>query len=157
MPSFNKVILMGNLTRDPELKTLPRGTAVCELSLAVNKTWKDDQGQKHERASFFGCVAFGSTAENLAKYFSKGKPILIEGELAQETWDDKETGKKREKTKVRVERFEFVGGNDSRGGSDNRQGGQASAPHPDDAERRRPNPAPRPAPMDTEDDDEIPF
>lgn len=156
MPSFNKVILMGNLTRDPELKTLPRGTSVCELSLAVNKTWKDDQGQKHERASFFGCVAFGSTAENLAKYFSKGKPILIEGELAQETWDDKETGKKREKTKVRVERFEFVGGNNDRGGSDNRQGGQASAPAPSSAARPS-----RPAykePLDELDDQsDIPF
>jgi single-strand DNA-binding protein len=142
---------MGNLTRDPELKHLPRGTAVCELSLAVNKTWKDDSGQRQERTSFFGCSAFGSTAENLAKYFSKGKPILIEGELTQETWEDKETGKKREKTKVRVERFEFVGGND------NRQGGQSSAPRPDNEERRRPNPAPRPAPMDTEDMDDIPF
>jgi single-strand DNA-binding protein len=152
MPSFNKVILMGNLTRDPELKHLPRGTAVCELSLAVNKTWKDDNGQKQERTSFFGGVAFGSTAENLAKYFSKGKPILIEGELTQETWEDKETGKKREKTKVRVERFEFVGG--PKGQAD--QGGQSSAPRPDNEERRRPNPEPRPEPMDTEDDD-IPF
>jgi single-strand DNA-binding protein len=150
MPSFNKVILMGNLTRDPELKTLPRGTAVCELSLAVNKVWKDDQGQKHERASFFGCVAFGSTAENLAKYFAKGKPILIEGELAQETWDDKETGKKREKTKVRIDRFEFVGGN-----NDNRQGGQSSAPRPDNEERKRPA---YKAPLDELDDQsDIPF
>ncbi len=148
MPSFNKVILMGNLTRDPELKHLPRGTAVCELSLAVNKTWKDDSGQRQERTSFFGCSAFGSTAENLAKYFSKGKPILIEGELTQETWEDKETGKKREKTKVRVERFEFVGGND------NRQGGQSSAPRPDNEERRRP----AKAPLDELDDQsDIPF
>jgi single-strand DNA-binding protein len=149
MPSFNKVILMGNLTRDPELKHLPRGTAVCELSLAVNKTWKDDSGQKQERTSFFGCSAFGSTAENLAKYFSKGKPILIEGELTQETWEDKETGKKREKTKVRIERFEFVGGND------NRQGGQSSAPRPDNEERRRPA---YKAPLDELDDQsDIPF
>jgi single-strand DNA-binding protein len=156
MPSFNKVILMGNLTRDPELKTLPRGKAVCELSLAVNKTWKDDNGQKQERTSFFGCSAFGSTAENLAKYFSKGKPILIEGELTQETWEDKETGKKREKTKVRVERFEFVGGNnDNRGGGDNRQGGQSSAPRPDNEDRRRPA---YKAPLDELDDQsDIPF
>jgi single-strand DNA-binding protein len=155
MPSFNKVILMGNLTRDPELKHLPRGTAVCELSLAVNKTWKDDSGQKQERTSFFGCSAFGSTAENLAKYFSKGKPILIEGELTQETWEDKETGKKREKTKVRIERFEFVGGQ-ARGESD--QGGQSSAAPAKPFERRsQPAAPPRaPRPMDTEDDD-IPF
>lgn len=157
MPSFNKVILMGNLTRDPELKTLPRGTAVCELSLAVNKVWKDDQGQKHERASFFGCVAFGTTAENLAKYFSKGKPILIEGELAQETWDDKETGKKREKTKVRIDRFEFVGGND-RTGNENRQGGQASAPSPAPGSPARPARPAYKAPLDELDDQsDIPF
>jgi single-strand DNA-binding protein len=144
---------MGNLTRDPELKFLPRGTAVCELSLAVNKVWKDDSGQKQERTSFFGCSAFGSTAENLAKYFSKGKPILIEGELTQETWEDKETGKKREKTKVRVERFEFVGGND------NRHGGQSSAAPAERTERRKePATPPRaPRPMDTEDMDDIPF
>jgi single-strand DNA-binding protein len=148
---------MGNLTRDPELKHLPRGTAVCELSLAVNKVWKDDQGQKQERASFFGCVAYGSTAENLAKYFSKGKPILIEGELTQETWEDKETGKKREKTKVRIERFEFVGGN----ASDN--GGKTSSPTAYAGERRSQRvdssqakqEHARPAPREI--DDEIPF
>jgi single-strand DNA-binding protein len=108
--SYNKVILMGNLTRDPESRALPSGANVVNFAVAVNRVWKDKEGNKKEDVSFIECDAFGYTADFIAKWFSKGKPILIDGRLRQDNWDDKETGKKRSQIKVVVESASFVGG-----------------------------------------------
>src|SRR6478609_7040772 len=104
---MNIVIIRGNLTRDPELRFTPKGTAVCGCAVAVNETWTDAEGQKHENVHFFDFDAWGRTAETIGQYFRKGKPILIQGKLKQESWDDKQTGQKRTKIKITVERFEF--------------------------------------------------
>src|SRR4051794_1493601 len=97
MASFNKVILMGNLTRDPELRYTPKGTAVAKLGLAVNRVWKSETGESKEEVTFVDVDAFGRSAETIAQYCKKGRPILIEGRLRQDTWDDKQTGQKRTK------------------------------------------------------------
>lgn len=106
----NAVFLMGNLTADPELRYGTTGTAVCTFTLAHNKRWRTESGEEKERVSFIGCVMFGKRAEAFAKHHSKGTRAFVEGELAQDTWEDKETGKKREKTKVHVNSWEFVNG-----------------------------------------------
>jgi single-strand DNA-binding protein len=136
MASYNKVILMGNLTRDPEMRYLPSNTAVTSIGLAVNDRWKDKQtGEWKDKANFIDCEAFGRTAENISKFFSKGKPILIEGKLRLDQWQDKE-GNNRSKLKVVIDQFEFVGsradsesgGNPGSPGNDSHQPRQASAP-----------------------------
>lgn len=116
MPSFNRVVLMGNLTRDVELRMLPNNTAVADLGLAVNERYKNSQtGEWQDRANFVDCTAFGRTAENISKFFGKGRPILIEGKLRWESWEDRE-GNKRSKLKVVIDSFEFVGPRDQGGG-----------------------------------------
>ena len=128
MPSFNKVILMGNLTRDPELRYMPNNTAVCEIGLAVNEKYKSKQsGEMVEQVHFVDCTAFAKTAENLANFFSKGRPIFIEGKLRFEQWDDKKTGDKRSTLKVVIENWQFVdskqgGGGQEEQGSSRQQG-----------------------------------
>jgi single-strand DNA-binding protein len=110
MASYNHVVLLGNLTRDPELKFLPSGTAVCEFSIAVNRRWTDKTtNEKKEEVSFFDCVCWGKGGETFAKYMTKGKPCLIDGELRQERWEDKDGGK-RSRVKVNVQGFQFLGG-----------------------------------------------
>lgn len=108
MASFNKVILIGNLTRDVELKHLPKGTAVCNLSLAVNRRWKNEAGEEKEDVYFAECKAFGKQAETLAQYVRKGNPLMIEGRLTREEWDDKKTGDKRSTTRIMIETFQFL-------------------------------------------------
>ena len=107
MASFNKVILMGNLTRDPEASILPSGTPVTEFSLAVNRRWKDNQGNPREEVLFIDCTAFGKTGETLAKHLVKGKPVHVEGHLKLDTWEAPDGGK-RSKIRVIVEQFRFV-------------------------------------------------
>ncbi|MCK4601082.1 MAG: single-stranded DNA-binding protein, partial [Phycisphaerae bacterium] len=109
MANYNKVILMGNLTRDPQLSYLPSQTPVVEIGLAVNRKWKGQDGQKREEACFVDCRAYGKQAEVMNQYLSKGRPILIEGRLQLSSWEDKE-GNKRSKLRVVVERFQFLGG-----------------------------------------------
>ena len=104
--NFNKIILMGNLTRDPEKAYLPSQDAVTKFGIAVNKTWTKD-GQKQERVMFVDCKIFGKQAETFAQYMSKGKPVLVEGELELETWE--KDGQKRSKHVVRVFSFRFLG------------------------------------------------
>ena len=108
MASYNKVILMGNLTRDPELRVTPKGTSVCQLGLAVNRTYRDSDGNNREDVTFVDIDVFGRQAEVVAKYMSKGKPILVEGRLQLDSWESK-TGEKRNKLKVVLENFQFVG------------------------------------------------
>lgn len=115
--SFNRVILVGNLTRDPEIQYTPKGTAVARIGLAVNHTWKDESGEKKEECSFIDCEAWGRTAEVITEYHSKGSAILIEGRLKMDTWEDKNTKEKRSKLKVVVESFSFVGGKREGAGS----------------------------------------
>jgi single-strand DNA-binding protein len=123
MASFNKVILMGNLTRDPELRVTPKGTAVCQIGVAVNSTYKDKEGNQKEEVTFVDVDVFGRQAEVIAKYMSKGRPILVEGRLKLDSWESKE-GEKRSKLKVVLENFQFVG---SRGESGDAGSGGASA------------------------------
>ncbi len=109
MANFNKVLLMGNLTRDPETRFLPSGQPVCQLGLAVNRVWTDQQtGEKREQTCFVDCVSFGRQAETLAKYMKKGRPIFIEGRLNYRSWENQE-GQKRSKLEVVVENFQFLG------------------------------------------------
>ena len=112
MASFNKVILMGNLTRDPQLKYLPSQTAVVEFGLACNRKFKTQAGEDKEEVTFVDCTAFGRTGEVINQYFTKGKPIFIEGRLKYDQWEDKQGGGKRSKITVVVENFQFVGGRD---------------------------------------------
>jgi single-strand DNA-binding protein len=116
MAGYSKVIIMGNLTRDPELKYLDSGTALAKLTVAVNRTWKSKSGEKKEEVSFVDCTAWTRTAEVIAEYFVKGDPILIEGYLKQENWESAE-GQKRSKLGVQVESFQFVGNKRDREGS----------------------------------------
>lgn len=117
MPSFNKVILMGNFTRDPELRFLPNNTAVCDMGLAVNDRFQNKAtGQWEDRPNFVDCTAFGRTAENISKFFAKGRPIFIEGKLRFEQWEDRTSGQKRSKLKVVVDTWQFVDSKDGVGG-----------------------------------------
>ena len=109
MASYNKVILMGNLTRDPELKYLPSGSAVANVGLAVNRNWTDrESGEKREEVCFVDLEAFGRTAETMNEYLQKGRPVLIEGRLRYRTWET-DDGQRRGKHDIFVERFQFVG------------------------------------------------
>src|SRR5271170_2357095 len=134
MASYNRVILMGNLTRDPELRYTPKGTAVARLGIACNRKWKSESGEMKEEVTFVDVDAFGKTAETIGQYLKKGRPILIEGRLRYETWDDKQSGQKRSKLGVVLETFQFL---DSGGG---REEGVAEAP------RSRPAAGSAPAP-----------
>ena len=107
MASFNKVILMGNLTRDPELRYTPKGTAIAKIGLAVNRVWTNEAGEKKEEVTFVDVEVFGRTAENIGQYMRKGRPILIEGRLKLDQWDDKQTGQKRSGLASWRKRFNF--------------------------------------------------
>lgn len=109
MASFNKVILIGNLTRDVEVRYTPSGTAVADVSLAINESYKGKDGSKVDNAVFVDCTLWGKTAELAGQYLAKGKPVMFEGRLTMEKWDDKETGQKRSKMKVTVESMQFLG------------------------------------------------
>ncbi len=113
---LNKVLLYGNLTRDPELKALPGGSQVVNFSLATDRVFKDKNGQKQEATEFHNVVAFGRTAEVIAQYCKKGRPLYIEGRLQTRSWDDKETGKKNYRTEIIAESFQF-GADGGRGGA----------------------------------------
>jgi len=155
MASFNKVILMGNLTRDPELRVTPKGTAVCQLGLAVNSSYKDKEGNTKEETTFVDIDVFGRQAEVIAKYMSKGRPILVEGRLKLDSWESKE-GEKRNKLKVVLENFQFVGARGDSGG-DAGGGGSSledSAPPPRSSARSNNPGTSRPASVDEED---VPF
>jgi single-strand DNA-binding protein len=150
MASFNKVILMGNLTRDPQLKFLPSQMAVAEFGLACSRKFKSASGEDREDVLFIECSAFGKTGELINQYFTKGKPIFVEGRLKYDTWEDKNGGGKRNKISVVVENFQFIGGRDgatggSGGGAGYDPGIQASAGGEyDQRPPARSAPAPRP-------------
>ena len=120
MASFNKVILVGNLTRDPELRYTPKGTAVARIGLAVNRTWKSESGETKEETTFVDVDAFGRQAEVISQYLKKGSPLLLEGRLRLDQWDDKQTGQKRSRLGVVLESFQFLGGGRGEGGGERR-------------------------------------
>jgi single-strand DNA-binding protein len=113
MANFNKVILIGNLTRDPELRYTPKGTAIAKIGLAINRTWKTETGETKEEVTFVDIDAFGRQAETLGQYMKKGRPIMIEGRLKLDTWDDKQTNQKRSRLGVVMETFQFLDFNKS--------------------------------------------
>ena len=109
MASYNKVLLMGNLTRDPEVRYTPKGTAIANIGLAVNRRWTTESGEQKEEVTFIDIEVWGRQAETVGQYLSKGKPIFVEGRLKLDSWEDKESGQKKSKMKVVCEHFQFIG------------------------------------------------
>jgi len=114
---LNKAIVIGNLTRDPELRSLPSGVKVCSFSLATNRVWKDKNGAKQEAADYHNIVVFGRQAETVAQYMRKGSSILVEGRMQTRSWDDKETGQKKYRTEIVADRTQFGPKSSSNGGA----------------------------------------
>ncbi len=123
MASYNKVILMGNLTRDPQLSYLPSNTPVVEIGMAMNRTYKKQDGSKGEEVCFVDCQMFGKRAEVINKYLHKGDQLFVEGRLKFDSWQAQD-GSKRSKLRVFVENFEFVGGGQRNSGGGQQGGGQ---------------------------------
>lgn len=111
MSSFNRVTLIGNLTREPELKQTKSGLAVTDLGLAMNRSWTGENGQKQEETTFVDVTVWGKTAENAAKYLQKGRSVLVEGRLQLDTWMDSKSGQNRSKLRVVAEALQFMGQN----------------------------------------------
>lgn len=138
---FNKVILMGNLTRDVEMRTTSSGQSVANFSLAVSRSWKGQDGQQQEQTSFINCVAWGKVGEIIEQYTNKGTPLLVSGRLEQRSYEDKE-GNKRQAVEVIVEDFNFIGGgrgDDSGASSSPRSSGAQSASSSKKAEDNAPS------------------
>src|SRR5215813_6426249 len=149
MANFNKVILVGNLTRDPELRYTPKGTAVAKVGLAVNRQWTSESGEKKEEVTFVDVDIFGRTAENVSQYMRKGRPILIEGRLRLDQWDDKQTGQKRSRLGVVGEVVQFLG---------SPTGGSSSGEFNPPAPRQSAAPASQPEPdAPAPEQDDVPF
>lgn len=152
MPNYNKVILMGNLTRDPEVKYTSGGTAIANISMAINRTWTNKDGQKQEETTFVEVEAWDRQAEVIGQYFKKGKPIMVEGRLKYDQWDDKETGQKRSKLRVRLDRFEFLDAGGGGGGGGGGYQSQSNAPAASGASGSSNAPA-----ASLPEDDDVPF
>ena len=152
MASFNKVILVGNLTRDPELRYTPKGTAIAKIGLAVNRVWTNEAGEKKEEVTFVDVDVFGRTAENVGQYMRKGRPILIEGRLRLDQWDDKQTGQKKSKLGVVAETVQFLGSAPGAG-----EGGAPAAPRAQRPAAATSAPAPEAGDSEPPHDDDVPF
>ena len=155
MANLNKVMLIGNLTRDPELRVTPKGTAICQFSLAVNRKFRDESGADREEVTYVDIEAWGKSGENIAKYCTKGRPLFVEGRLRLDQWEDKTTKEKRSRMKVVCDNFQFLGGGRSEGGAP--AGGEGGGAH-------YASPAPKPgapkpaAPAAQENlDEDVPF
>jgi single-strand DNA-binding protein len=152
MASFNKVILLGNLTRDPEVRYTPKGSAVCDLGIAVNRVYTTDSGERREEVTYVDVVLWARLAEIAGEYLKKGRPVFVEGRLQMDSWDDKQTGQKRTRLRVVGESMQLLGGRPGGAGAaaeavgEDRpiSGGKTSAP-------------PKPSTPATPDEDEIPF
>ncbi len=149
MASFNKVLLLGNLTRDPEVRYTPKGSAVADLAIAVNRVYTLDNGEKREEVTYVDVTLWARLAEIAGEYLKKGRPVFIEGRLQLDSWDDKQSGQKRSKLRVIGETMQLLG---------SRPGGAGAAEESDQPRAAsRPAPPPKtPAPAEP-DDDEIPF
>ncbi|MGH8093897.1 MAG: single-stranded DNA-binding protein [Chthoniobacterales bacterium] len=154
MASYNKVFLLGNLTRDPEVRYTPKGSAVADLGIAVNRQYTLDTGEKREEVIFVDVTFWGRTAEVAGEYLKKGRSVFIEGRLQLDTWDDKQSGQKRSKLKVIGEGMQMLGG---------RPGGSTAGDESEEVPRgraggnARSTPPPKGAAPAEPDDDEIPF
>ena len=155
MANFNKVILAGNLTRDPELRYTPKGTAVVKIGMAINRTWKDESGASKEEVTFVDVTAFGRQAEVIAQYMRKGRPLLIEGRLKLDSWEDKTTHQKMSKLNVILESFSFIDSKGPDGGGPS-SGGEAPRRAAPPAGQARSAPPPESEPPASEEDD-VPF
>ena len=120
MANYNKVMLMGNLTRDPEIRYTPKGTAVAEIGMAVNRYFSSETGEKREETTFVDVTLWGRTAEIAGEYLKKGRTVYIEGALRTSSWDDKESGQKKYKTEVIVNDLVMLGGGEGAGGGKSR-------------------------------------
>jgi len=147
MASYNRVILLGNLTRDPQLRYLPNNTAVCEFGLAVNRRYRDREGNQKEEVCFVDLTAFGRQAETINQYVRKGRPLMVEGRLKFDSWTGQD-GQKRSKLSVVVENFQFVGAREADGAAETPRRGESPAA-----------PAGEPGPTDeaSPDVDDLPF
>jgi len=155
MPALNKVLLMGNLTRDPELRVTPKGTPICQFALAINRQFKMESGESREEVIYVDVEAWGKQGETIAKYCTKGRPLYVEGRLKLDQWEDKNTKEKRSRMKVVLEQFQFLG--DGRVGG--APAGAGDGPAAASPERFSPPPrasATKPATTDNLDDD-VPF
>ena len=153
MANVNKVILIGNVTRDPEVKFTSKGSAVTDIGLAINRNYTLDSGEKREETTFVDVELWGRLAEIAGEYAKKGRPIYIEGRLRMDTWEDKASGQKRSRMKVVGENLQLLGGRSEGGG---RASGGDHESHEAPAPRRSAPPS-RPAPSTSEPDDDIPF
>ena len=153
MANLNKVMLIGNLTRDPELRVTPKGTAICTFSIAVNRKFKDDSGGEREEVTYVDIEAWGKSGENISKYCTKGRPLFVEGRLRLDQWEDKTTKEKRSRMKVVLENFQFLGGGRSEGGAPGAEGGEPRTYAP------RAGAAPKPAAPAAQEnlDEDVPF
>jgi single-strand DNA-binding protein len=153
MANLNRVLLIGNLTRDPEVRYTPKGTPVTEIGLAVNRIYSGEDGEKKEETTFVDVTLWARQAEIAGQYLKKGRPVFIEGRLQLDTWDDKQTGQKRSRLRVVAENLQLLGSRQESEGSSStsapRRSPSASAPPP-------PRPQPRDPDLDAEPDD-IPF
>jgi single-strand DNA-binding protein len=170
MANLNKVMLIGNLTRDPEIKYTPKGQAIAELGLAINRRYTTESGEKREETTFVDVTLWGRLAEIAKEYLTKGRPVYIEGRLTLDTWDDKQTGQKRSKMRVTGDQMQLLGSRADSGGSGGGFSGGSSGAPGEDFEQRPParstggggaqppqrRPAP-PAAAPQEEDDDIPF
>jgi len=157
MASLNKVMLIGNVTRDPEVKFTPKGSAVADLGLAINRSYTNQGGEKVEEVTFVDVELWGRLAEIAGEYAKKGRPIFIEGRLRIDSWEDKQSGQKRSRLKVVAEGLQLLGSRQG-GGGEGGQGGER--PRPPAAPRScapAPVPPPSKAPPAEPDDDDIPF
>jgi single-strand DNA-binding protein len=152
MANFNKVMLMGNLTRDPEVRYTPKGTAVAEIGLAVNRIYSGENNEKREETTFVDVTLWGRTAEVAGEYLKKGRPVFIEGRLQLDLWEDKQSGQKRSKLRVVAEGMQLIG---SRGGSGSAEGDETASSSRSSGSRT--TLPPKNAPFAAPDDDEIPF
>jgi single-strand DNA-binding protein len=181
MASLNKVFLIGNLTRDPELRHTTNGSAVTDLGVACNRVYTTKDGERREETTFIDVIVWNRQAETCCQYLKKGRPVHIEGTLRMDTWDDKATGEKRSKLRVEADRVQFLDRRDDPVGASGGDPDRESAPAPPPrrsapsggngpgpargysgpaggATPRRPAPTPAPEPMDEGDDlDDIPF
>ncbi len=147
MASFNKVILLGNLTRDPEVRYTPKGSAVCDLGIAVNRVYTTDSGEKREEVTYVDVVLWARLAEIAGEYLKKGRPVFIEGRLQMDSWDDKQTGQKRTKLRVVGESMQLLGGRPGGTGA----GGETTG------DNRQTSTPPKPQAPAQPGEDEIPF
>ncbi|HWA11247.1 MAG TPA: single-stranded DNA-binding protein [Opitutaceae bacterium] len=162
MAYLNKVFLIGNLTRDPELRVTPKGTAICQFGIAVNRQFKDESGATRDETTFVDIEAWGKQGELVAKYLAKGSLAMVEGRLKLDQWEDKTSGQKRSKIKVVLDNVQFLssrgsgaGGGGGGGGAAPDEGGDAPSP-----ERHSPPPrnaGGRPAPAAGNVDEDVPF